>query len=98
MVLEIARINVKPGMGAEFEANVKKALPLFMRAKGCEGVELERSIERSNGYLLLVTWQTLENHTVDFRVSEYSERWRGFGAFFLKGARGAEHTKTAVTS
>src|SRR3954470_16063355 len=98
MVLEIARINVKPGMGAEFEANVKKALPLFMRAKGCEGVELERSIERSNGYLLLVTWQTLENHTVDFRGSEDFQKWRGLVGHCFESPPEVEHTETAVTS
>ena len=32
MFLEIAQIDVKPGMEAEFEAGVGKAAPLFRRA------------------------------------------------------------------
>ena len=37
MVLEIAQIDVKPGLEAEFEAGVAKAAPIFRRAKGCRG-------------------------------------------------------------
>ena len=52
MILEIAQIDVKPGMENEFEAGVKKAGPLFKRAKGCKFVTLQRSHEnpRATGY------------------------------------------------
>jgi heme-degrading monooxygenase HmoA len=96
MVLEVARINVKAGMAGEFEANVGKAAPLFMRAKGCQGMELQRSIERENGYLLLVKWQTLENHTVDFRGSEDFLQWRQLVGHCFEGAPEVEHTQVAV--
>ena len=43
MITEIAQIDVKPGMEAEFEAGVKNAAPVFQRAKGCHGLELRRS-------------------------------------------------------
>ena len=33
MILEIAQIDVKPGMENDFEAGVKSAGPLFKRAK-----------------------------------------------------------------
>jgi hypothetical protein len=46
MILEIAQIDVKPGMEAEFEAGVAKAAPVFGRAKGCSGMALQRSIEK----------------------------------------------------
>ena len=32
MVLEIAQIDVKPGLEAELEAGVAKAVPIFRRA------------------------------------------------------------------
>ena len=69
MVTEIAQIDVKPGMEAEFEAGVKKAAPIFQRAKGCHGMDLSRSIEKPQRYRLFVKWGTVENHTVDFRGS-----------------------------
>jgi len=76
MILEIAQIDVKPGMESEFEAGVKKAAPIFQRAKGCKGVTLQRSIEKPGRYRLFVTWETLENHTVDFRGSADFQEWR----------------------
>lgn len=42
MFLEIAQIEVKPGLEAEFEAGVAKPAPLLKRAKGCSEVELQR--------------------------------------------------------
>jgi heme-degrading monooxygenase HmoA len=76
MIVEIAQIDVKPGLEGEFEAGVAKALPVFARAKGCKGLELKRSIEKRRRYRLFVTWETLENHTVDFRGSADFGEWR----------------------
>src|SRR5258708_8720910 len=77
MILEIAQIAVKPGSEAEFEAGVKKAVPIFQRAKGCKGVELQRSIEKPSRYRLFGRWQTVANHTVDFRGSQAFPAGRG---------------------
>ena len=70
MITEIALLEIKPGMEAEFEAGVKNAAPLFRRAKGCHGMELVRSIETPSRYRLFVKWETVEHHTVDFRGSQ----------------------------
>jgi quinol monooxygenase YgiN len=76
MVIELAQIDVKPGTETRFEAGVAKALPLFQRAKGCKGVELQRSAEKPSRYRLFVRWETIENHTVDFRGSADFQEWR----------------------
>ena len=76
MILEIAQIDVKPGMEAEFEAGVKKAAPLFKRAKGCKFMTLQRSHEMPQRYRLFVQWEALENHTKDFRESPDFHEWR----------------------
>jgi heme-degrading monooxygenase HmoA len=76
MFLEIAQIDVKPGMESEFEAGVQKAAPLFRRAKGCTGMELQRSVEMPGRYRLFVQWDTVDNHTVDFRGSADFAEWR----------------------
>ena len=34
MILEVVQFEIKPGLEVEFENNVKKAAPLFKRAKG----------------------------------------------------------------
>lgn len=83
MIHEIASIRVKAGQEAAFEAGVKAAVPLFLRAKGCHGVELHRSIEAPEQYTLVVQWETVELHMVDFRESADFQEWRRLvGDFF----------------
>jgi heme-degrading monooxygenase HmoA len=38
--------------------------------------QLQKCIEKGNRYILLVNWQTLEDHTVGFRGSEQYQEWR----------------------
>ena len=96
MILEIAQIAVKLGMESQFEAGVAEAKPLFQRAKGCLSVELFRSIELPNRYRLLVGWETLENHIVDFRNSDDFQTWRGLVSACFDGAPEVEHAAQAV--
>ncbi len=70
MITEIAQIDVKPGTEKDFEAAVAKARAAFGRSKGFHGFELHKSIEKPQRYRLMVKWETLENHTVDFRGSD----------------------------
>lgn len=92
MILEIAQIDVKPGMEAEFERGVAKAEPLFRRAKGCTGMQLQRSAEKPQRYRLFVQWDTLENHTVDFRQSADFQSWRALVGHCFAGPPEVEHT------
>jgi len=96
MYLEIAQIEVKPGLEAEFEAGVGKAVPIFKRAKGCRGVELHRSVEKPSRYRLFVTWETVENHTVDFRGSADFQEWRKLVGHCFAAAPEVEHARKVL--
>ena len=96
MVTEIALVDVKPGMEQEFEAGVAKAKPLFLRAIGCRGVALNRSIEKPQRYRLVVQWETLENHTVDFRGSEDFKAWRGHVGHCFATPPEVEHVNSVL--
>ena len=96
MVLEIAQIDVKPGMESEFEAGVKAAAAIFKRAKGCGSMDLQRSIEKPQRYRLFVQWQTVENHTVDFRGSPDFQEWRKLVGHCFAAPPEVEHTEQAV--
>lgn len=95
-VIEIAQIDVKPGLEAEFEAGVATAVPLFKRAKGCHGVALRRSIEKPRRYRLFVTWETVERHTVDFRGSADFAEWRRLVGHCFETPPEVEHVEEAV--
>jgi len=96
MVLEIAQIDIKPGLEAEFEAGVTKAAPIFKRARGCKGMELQRSVEKPHRYRVFVKWDTVENHTVDFRGSEDFQEWRKLVGHCFAAAPEVEHTRRTV--
>jgi heme-degrading monooxygenase HmoA len=96
MILEIAQIEIKPGMEAAFEDGVTRAAPLFQRARGCKGMELHRSVENPTRYRLLVRWQTLENHTVDFRGSPDFQEWRRLVSDCFARSPEVEHATLAV--
>jgi len=93
MILEVARIDVKADMNKQFETGVAKAAPIFARAKGCHGMELQRSIEHPNRYLLLVKWETVESHTVDFRSSDDFKAWRQLVGHCFEAPPQVEHTE-----
>ena len=96
MVLEIAQIDVKPGMETEFEAGVCKAAPLFKRAKGCSGMTLQRSAEKPSRYRLFVNWDTVENHTQDFRGSADFQEWRKLVGHCFASPPEVEHVREVV--
>jgi len=98
MITEIAQIDVKAGSEKDFEAAVAKARAVFSRAKGCHGLELHKSIEKPQRYRLMVKWETLENHTVDFRGSDLFAEWRGLVGPYFATAPDVEHTETVVTT
>jgi len=91
MILEIAQIEVKDGTEAAFERGVAQSRKLFVRAKGCLGVELQRSIECPGRYRLLVRWENVEDHTSTFRNSTDFAVWRNHVQEYFAGPPTVEH-------
>jgi heme-degrading monooxygenase HmoA len=76
MILEAARLDVRPGLETEFETAFAEARKIIAAQKGFISLDLKRCIETPNRYLLLVEWQSLEDHTKGFRGSDDYQRWR----------------------
>ena len=55
---------------------MRSARPLIEASAGFGKLELRRCVETPNRYLLLVDWQTLEDHTIGFRQSGRYQEWR----------------------
>lgn len=68
-VLEVARLDVKPELWQEFEAAFKVAQQIISTMPGYRWHELQRCLEGEHRYLLLVSWERLEDHTEGFRGS-----------------------------
>ncbi|BBH17027.1 hypothetical protein Back2_13140 [Nocardioides baekrokdamisoli] len=76
MILEHVVLPVIPGRESEFLAAFAQARPLIEASPGFLGLDLRRGIERTNEFLLLVRWESVEAHTDGFRGSPAYERWR----------------------
>ena len=75
MITEHAILSVVAGQEPAFEEAFAQARPIISSTPGFRSLTLSRSLERPNEYLLLVAWDTLEDHTVGFRGSAGYERW-----------------------
>jgi len=95
-VTEIAVIEIRDGEEERFEAGAGAAVPLFRGAKGCRSMRIERSVERPLRYRLFVEWETIENHTVDFRQSDAFQQWRALVSGSFAAAPEVEHVYVAV--
>lgn len=75
MITEIAILSVRKGLSSEFELVFAKAKELIACQKGYLNHTLTRCIEVEDQYLLLVNWETLEDHTLGFRESSEYQQW-----------------------
>ena len=84
MILEIADIRIPPGKQAEFDAAIQHGIKTVVStAKGFRGFEVRKGIETPERYVLMIEWETLENHTVDFRQGPLFPQWRAIvGPYF----------------
>jgi heme-degrading monooxygenase HmoA len=76
MILEVATLDVKAGLGASFERDFAAASTLISSVPGYLSHELQRCIETEDRYLLLVRWETVSTHTEGFRQSVQYEEWK----------------------
>jgi heme-degrading monooxygenase HmoA len=76
MVLEVAILDVIPSMQGSFEEAFRQASPLISASSGYISHELRRCVETPSRYLLLVQWQSIEDHTIGFRESPLYAEWK----------------------
>jgi heme-degrading monooxygenase HmoA len=76
MILEVAILNIKKGFSDDFEINFKKAEKIISSMKGYISHNLKKCIEEENKYILLVNWQTIEDHEIGFRKSDEYKEWK----------------------
>ena len=91
MILEVAVLNVKAGQGAAFETAFARAQAIIASMKGYVSHELQKCIETRDQYLLLVRWETLEDHTIGFRQSAQYQEWRALLHHFYEPFPKVEH-------
>ncbi|MDN0075926.1 antibiotic biosynthesis monooxygenase [Crenobacter sp. SG2303] len=91
MILEVAMLQVKAGQEAAFEAAFAEAQAIISGMAGYVSHQLQRCLEVRGRYVLLVNWQTLEDHTVGFRSSAEYQDWKRLLHHFYEPLPTVEH-------
>ena len=86
MILEIADIHIAAGQQAAFDEAIQRGLTtVASKAKGFRGYKVNKGIESPERYVLMIFWDTLEDHTVGFRQGPLFAQWRAIvGPFFAQ--------------
>jgi heme-degrading monooxygenase HmoA len=84
VILEVADIRIHPGRQAAFEEAIQRGLTtVIARAHGMKGWKVNRGVESPERFVLMIFWDTLEDHTVRFRAGPLFAEWRAIvGPFF----------------
>jgi heme-degrading monooxygenase HmoA len=84
MILEVADLRIHPGQQAAFDEAIQRGLAtVISHAKGFKGWKVNKGVESPERYLLMIFWETLEDHTVAFRGGPLFAEWRAIvGPFF----------------
>ena len=98
MILEHALLAVRPDEREEFETTFALATDIIAAVPGFRNLNLSRCLERENGYLLLVEWDRLEDHTEGFRGSAGYQRWRDLLHHFYDPFPVVEHYATVLSA
>jgi heme-degrading monooxygenase HmoA len=76
MVLEVALIDVRPGLEDAFVASYKLGHPILAATPGCRSVRMTRGVESAARFVLLVEWDSIEAHLENFRHTDRWVQWR----------------------
>jgi heme-degrading monooxygenase HmoA len=83
MIVEHAVFAVAEADAEKFESAYAQARELLAQTEGFLWARMHRGLERPDSFLLLVGWESLEAHNVNFRESERFPRWRALiGPYF----------------
>lgn len=96
MILEVAILTIKDILKAEFKSAFTAAESIICGMNGYVSHSLKQCIEKDNQYILLVEWQTLEDHTIGFRQSPEYQDWKQLLHHFYDPFPEVEHYKSVL--
>lgn len=76
MILETAVFSIRPSETDLFRTTFAKARKFIETSKGFHRLELRQGIEVPSTFVLVVWWETLEDHTIAFKQSDNFTQWR----------------------
>ncbi|MDX1413968.1 MAG: antibiotic biosynthesis monooxygenase [Candidatus Promineifilaceae bacterium] len=72
----MALLDIRAGKRAEFESAFVQAQGIISSMPGYISHELLGCVEEQDRYILLVRWQSIEDHEIGFRGSAQYQEWK----------------------
>ncbi len=91
MVLEIATFDIKNELIEDFKSSFEKAKEYVSQSKGFLDLECHQCLEIKTKFVVLIRWETLEDHTIGFRTSKLFVEWRSILSPYFNSPPVAEH-------
>ena len=91
MILEVAILNVIPGLEDDFLKAFSKAQDIISGMAGFISLQLKKCIEHTSQFILLVEWEKLTDHTEGFRRSKEYQQWKELLHHFYNPFPTVEH-------
>jgi len=91
-------LDVIPNKNDEFEVAFSQAEKIIISMDGYITHELQKCIEKESRYLLLVKWETLEDHTIGFRQSSQYQEWKELLHHFYNPFPTVEHYRQITSN
>ena len=99
MILELADFRIAADTAAEFDAAIQRAVAtVASKSPGFRGYSVNKCIETPGRYVLMIYWDTVENHMVDFREGPLFAQWRAIVGPFFTAPPVVEHFSIVATS
>jgi heme-degrading monooxygenase HmoA len=96
VITEHALLPVVPGQEDAFVAAMEQAKALIAASPGFVSLQVSRCLERPSCFLLLVEWESLEDHTEGFRGSAAYGQWRAALHHFYDPFPVADHFEVVI--
>ena len=90
MVLEVALFDVRPATEAEFAAAYRQVRQVVAGSAGCRSMRMTRGVETPSRFVLLVEWDSVDQHEA-FRTSGRFVEWRAAIGSYFAGPPQVEH-------
>ena len=76
VILEVAPLRIRAGQAQAFENSCREAQRIISSMPGYVSHELQRCLERTDEYILLVRWESVDAHETGFRGSPQYQEWK----------------------
>ena len=96
MITEIAVLNIRKTESKLFEDAFHEAQAIISSMHGYVEHELLKCIEETDKYLLIVRWETIEDHVNGFRKHEKYGKWKKLLHHFYDPFPVVEHYKNVL--